>query len=179
MYVFGSKIGFVAHARTASRATGRLLESAGFDTSDGHHTLRHDKCKKIIESGGIIACTVRNPFDLFVSWYFNWHFRSDGTRKTAGTFEEWIASGFKCGYVLEYDPYFYGLEYANRVLRFETLKEDLYNLMDECWLEHDELEPIGVTPNRRSDYRIYYTEETRDIVQKRFAKDLELTGYEF
>lgn len=179
MYVLGDKFAFIAHPRTASRATGKALVAAGCDTHDGHHTAVPKRCEQILADGGIVACTIRNPFDLAVSWYFNWHFEERGVRTKPGEFEPYVLGGFKSGYYVEdNDPYYYGLQWANRVLRFENLEEDLHNLMLEAGMEPVKTEPYGVLERDR-DYRVYYNDVTKAAVAKRFATDLLLTGYEF
>lgn len=178
MHVYETKLGFIDHPRTASRATGKVLLAAGCKVKTGQHQADPKMAKGILDAGGIVACTVRNPFDLMVSWYCNWHFREDGSRKTPGAFETWIHEGHYAGHFLEKDPYFFGVELSNRVLRYETLEQDLRQLMADCGLPLEPLQVIGRT-DRNRDYRVYYNWETRRIIQRRFAKDFALTGYRY
>jgi hypothetical protein len=188
MYVTpDEKLCFIAHPRTASRATAKALGLRTFE-STGHHEFDYLKCAQIAGSGGITACTIRNPFDVVVSWYFNEHFREDGRHKK-GEFKPWAMksqlrhnSWLNCKISSKQwndnSLYFYGLPVVNHILRFENLEEDLRKL---CWITghtYVPTKPYGVLPRDR-DYRVYYDSETIALVEERFAQDLELTGYTF
>jgi hypothetical protein len=183
-YYHEEKLAFIGHPRTASRATGKALMEAGCSTMDGHHELgRRAKrtCLKIRDSGGIVACTVRNPFDLAVSWYFNWHYNAQGKKRrdeVVPTFDEWVLNGLAANWFLEQVPYYYGLEVSNRVLRYESLSRDLPLLMVSCGLRIVNAKPLGVM-DRDRDYRVYYTPDSLSYVEKKFAADFELTGYTY
>jgi hypothetical protein len=63
-----------------------------------------------------------------------------------------------------------------RLGRFEHLAEDLSRVTDGV-LSGNNLPHLKKT--RRRDYRDYYDEETRDLVARRFARDIELFGYNY
>jgi hypothetical protein len=173
MIVLADKLAFIGHPRTASRATARALKRAGCDDIGNHHDVVKGEYDK-----EIVACTVRNPFDIVVSWYFNWHYDERGKRHRACEFDTWVMGGCKSVDYMKASTYFYGLRHANRVLRFETLEADLERLMLDCGLEPVATEPYGVLKRDR-DYRVYYNDRTRDAIEKKFARDFELTGYKF
>lgn len=187
MYVTpDKKFCFIAHPRTASRATRQALGLPFFE-STGHHEFDVELCKEIRETG-TVACTIRNPFDVVVSWYFNEHFREDG-RHQRGEFKPWcLKSRLRNNQWLnckissqkwnDDSLYFYGLPVANHTLRFENLEEDLKELCRVTGHRYVPTEPYGVLPRDR-DYRVYYDDETRAVVEERFQQDLELTGYKF
>jgi hypothetical protein len=59
---------------------------------------------------------------------------------------------------------------------FETLSQDFATVCDR----------IGVAPplprhnrSNHSDYRQFYTDDLRELVARRLAKDIEFLGYEF
>ena len=63
------------------------------------------------------------------------------------------------------------------IARFENLDHD--------WPEicrHIGVEPFSIAHENktdRRDYRSYYTDETRELVARRFARTIERFGYEF
>lgn len=182
MYVTpNKKFAFIAHPRTASRATGKSLCLPHFEKT-GHHNFDRELCKRITGSGGIVACTVRNPYDLVVSWFFNEHFREEGRHKP-GEFIPWVLKNrLKHNQWLRMDIgvdlYHYGLPVCNHVLRYEELEKNLRHLATLTGHPYCQTAPYGVLPRDR-DYRVYYNDETQEIVANHFARDFEKTGYTF
>jgi hypothetical protein len=60
--------------------------------------------------------------------------------------------------------------------RFENFEEDARHALDRIGIS---AEVPRLNRSARGDYRDYYTSLTRDLVAKRFARDIELFGYEF
>jgi chondroitin 4-sulfotransferase 11 len=59
--------------------------------------------------------------------------------------------------------------------RYENLEEDFRNMdLAGCAVKLPH-----INKSTHSDYRNYYTDETREIVAQRFAKDCEFFGYQF
>jgi hypothetical protein len=168
---------FIAHPRTASRATKQSLGLPFFERT-GHHELDRDVCERVRNNAGMVACTIRNPYDVVVSWFHNEHFREDGQHKP-GQFIPWVArTGLDHTQWLKRTPYFYGLRFCNHVLRFEQLEEDLKEVCDMMDLKYTPTKPYGVLPRDR-DYRGFYDDETREFVATKFAADFAATGYTF
>lgn len=143
-------------------------------------------------------CAVRNPFDSLVSLYMKskttyaeladdtdsfLHRKpqalEDVRRATEMSFADWVKGRF--GRPRGRPQHMYGryLLGMDHVMRFERLREDL----DEVLLKLGaptgiELPNINPTP-REQDYRSYYTDEARAIVEHAFAPDLERFGYKF
>ena len=61
--------------------------------------------------------------------------------------------------------------------RFENLNEDTGTVFRNLGISGASL-PHNNSSHHR-DYRSYYTEETRDLVAERYARDIEFFGYEF
>lgn len=61
--------------------------------------------------------------------------------------------------------------------RFETLAEDFSRIFEECGVASARLPVFKAT--KHEHYRSYYDDETREAVARRYARDLELFGYEF
>lgn len=62
--------------------------------------------------------------------------------------------------------------------RYETLEDDFRIVRERTGLPEIELPRLQAAP-RIDDYRAFYRPETRDLVAKRFEKDIECFGYEF
>lgn len=179
-------IGFVAHPRTGSRTVRDEFMRLGATKHAGHHQVDEVACRDILQKGGIIMCTVRNMFDVLVSWYYNAHFNGNGDVLNATlevpTFEKYV-------YELIENPkhrwfmtpiYHYGLPWAQVRMRYENLREDFDHEMESLGVEEvGELGHVGKSVNRDPDYRNYYGRDLRLAVEARWGEDLHLTGYEF
>lgn len=69
---------------------------------------------------------------------------------------------------------------ADRVLRYETLAEELAGLFDDLGIEEEVRLPRlrQYRPDRRH-YAAYYSDRTRDLVARWYAREIEAFGYEF
>jgi hypothetical protein len=63
--------------------------------------------------------------------------------------------------------------------RFENLAQDISHVFDKLGLEASQLEIPHENRSAHSHYSEMYTPETREIVRKRFRRDIEFFGYEF
>lgn len=129
----------------------------------------------------------RNPWDKVVSAYF-WHFRdrqSPGRlAPDAPDFAAYVRSGVSAHFS-DFKVYGdRGRVIVNRVLRYENLQAELAAVASEIGLT--EIPDISrSTVNAKSglrpsgDYRSYYTDELREIVARRFAREIDLLGYVF
>jgi len=61
--------------------------------------------------------------------------------------------------------------------KFENLNTDSYTVFQNLGLDNVRLPHKNSSKHR--NYRTYYTEETKEEVSKRFARDIEFFGYEF
>lgn len=133
---------------------------------------------------------VRNPWAKVASQY---KFRTKTNKSKLGerplSFEEWIHKVF-----IEKDKFYYGsrpLLYApqvewlkdksgkidiDRILRFENLNEGYKEVA----------EIVGINPNlphlnstKKSNYRDFYDDETKQIVADWFSEDIKSFGYKF
>ena len=142
-------------------------------------------------------CVVRNPWDCVVSWYW---FRRDRAlrRMELAKYKNPTGGHKKRKYDLEYNSrvlelHDKGFEYfvetaptrlcsnkttgIDTVLKIENIKEDFKIVQDvfNCY------NPLGVynVSKRSRDYRKYYNDHTRKIVEERYAPDIEAFGYKF
>ena len=118
---------------------------------------------------------VRNPWDRLISFYFrpsrgevDWDRRA--FRKLVLKTPS-LADYLRLGE--EQDPFLN----VQRIMRFENLADDFRALCEDLDIPPAELP----TYNRstRAHYSAYYDEELRELVQERFAPEIERFGYRF
>ncbi len=120
-------------------------------------------------------CFERNPWDKAVS-AFNW----ERTRlDVPQTFEDWLAVRKPPSQVGRYSVD--GKIAMDRIGRYETLAEDFRSILEAIGVETIPELPRTKSGFRKEKkhYREYYTDETRDIVARTCAREIELFGYEF
>jgi len=183
MYKIDGTIAFVAHPRTGSRSTRDLLLELGAERAAGHHQVDEVMLRNVLTKGGFGACTVRNMFDVLVSWYYNANFNNQGGpfQPEPPTFDEYLFTTIeKPTHRWFMTPiYHYGLPWCSFHVRYENLEADVVEMLKRAGLPNKPLEHVGKSVARRPDYQSYYGETTRRAVEKRWASDLHLTGYEF
>ena len=62
---------------------------------------------------------------------------------------------------------------------FENLEEDVAYIRDRIGISGQALLFLNKTESRRQDYRSYYTEETKRIVEDVYREDVQIFGYDF
>ncbi len=149
---------------------------------------------------------VRNPWDRLVSWYTmiqergkpTWYKRFTGKGKysrmrqyvfeNSKTFEDFL---FNCVDIIEdtdgrksfaYNQLDYITDGDGSILvdfigKFENLNKDTQTVFQNLGLENAAL-PHKNSSNHKN-YRSYYTEETKELVAGRFARDIDFFGYKF
>lgn len=122
---------------------------------------------------------VRNPWDRVISWI---KYRD----KRYGIYNnETDNSIIKRDLTRYYDPsnsYFelLALDVPNTVDfigRFENLQRDFNIICDKIGIPHQKLPHHNKTNHKH--YTEYYDDETRELVAKKYAKDIEYFGYKF
>jgi hypothetical protein len=139
--------------------------------------------------GKFTFTVVRNPWDKVVSQY-HYRVQINQTNLAIRTvpFVDWV----KLTYGSQ-DPFYYqnpkmfmpqtdwitdldGSVLVKRICRFENFSGDFAEVCNQlrrpCELPH-------VRKSERGDYRMYYDDETTDIIGKWFSKDIESFGYKF
>lgn len=125
----------------------------------------------------IKICSVRNPYDMMVSWF---HFMTgyQGLKKEKFTiFVKNIQSHsliLKNKNIWSEDG-----EFNFRYIRFENMEEDLKTIMNELNLPDYQVELPHFKKSNRAEWRDYYTIETKNIVYKLFEKEINHFNYEF
>jgi len=143
-------------------------------------------------------CGVRNPFDSIVSLYEKTrrryvrqldnpaHFihRSSRQLRAATAAKEGFGPWLDAMFGDDLDKPAAHLEAAlnddlDFVIRFEHLQADFDAVMEKLGLGTQAVPQVNPTPGRTHDYRSYYDERSRAVVERRFALDLCAFGYEF
>jgi hypothetical protein len=124
---------------------------------------------------------VRNPWDRLVSRYAHL-LRSKERRRhrvvsRMEKFEDFVnweiqRGTFQHSYVTDKR----GSQIVDFIGCYERLGEDFAKVCARLKL-HAELPHANISQHR--DYRTYYTPETRELVAKKFKRDIELFGYNF
>jgi hypothetical protein len=71
------------------------------------------------------------------------------------------------------------VDQVNQFYRFENLAEDVCNLLREAGVaEPPVFPPFNVTPGKKQ-YQNYYSDKSREIVERVFSPDLKRFGYVF
>ena len=175
---------------------GKLLVDAKHSTID--ELLRYGLVRKEQVDRMFKVCAVRNPFDSLVSLFAKskttyaelvddessfLHKKpqalADVKRAADLDFGAWVAERY--GKLTNRPRHMYEryLEHVDHVMRFERLHEDLDEVLVKIGAPTG-MELANINPTQRdADYRSYYTDETRRIVEQVFRPDLDRFGYRF
>ena len=176
--IIPKKLIYLAHPRTASKSTviGLATSFARLEAEviQPHHLQLHNFLDRL-QGGEIVATTVRHHGDALVSWYLN-----TGGEKEWGDFKTFLR---------DWDhPVLYGkensriynlhLQYADRVLRFENLQDDIERLISDIGLPPLKLTPMNSTAGKEP-WQNYYDDEAKELVTARFGQEMEELSYAF
>jgi len=118
---------------------------------------------------------VRNPWDKMVSQY---HYNSNLFLKNK-TFEEYIKlwdQGYRISTHPVYNSYYLHPE-LDFIGRFENLQSDFDFICSKIGVTDSKLPHIN--PSKHNKYMTYYSDETAEIVKRRFKEDIERFSYKF
>jgi len=164
--IFPRKLIVLEHPRTGSSAVRAALKSIGGKTR-GRHTLVKPS------RGEMVVATVRNPYDVVVSWWLNtkgkWHELS---------FEDFVSDYIGNTLFTRGGKLFYFAEHVNTMLRYETLADDLARVLKLVKLPPVRLKFTNITAGKHP-YQSYYTPAIQEIVTQRWGDEIERFGYEF
>jgi hypothetical protein len=134
---------------------------------------------------------VRNPWDLAVSWYFFKRDRaqrilSEGKTKNKGKmsreYNEWVLAEFEKGidyWFQKMNPasQFEKVDGVDCVIKLENITEEFKSIQHLVGCN----QPIGNYnfSQRERDYRLYYNDYSKNLIAKKFEKDISKFGYKF
>ena len=173
---------FLANPKTASLATAFTLQTLGFEHfGDQHATPAGSgwKHRDEIDSTWITFCTVRNHFDVLVSWYFH-QTQKPGTSKYFG----WSFERFLYEWVLNprwfQNDQIYWERYplCNHVLHYETLQLDFDHVLELRDLPPTQLQVHNVSKNRKGrSHTVFYSGKSTAFVAEKFGVEMCSLGY--
>lgn len=179
MYIFHNhNLAYIAHPKTASAAMANVLEDLGAILKGAHHHVKEEWCRPILDGGGLIMSTVRNPFDSMVSWYFHYKQRRKGAEMEP--FVEWLPQQLGNPNQYIHQGLFFGLPWTNRTLRFENLQADFDQVMTEVGIGPIEIPVINVSkPREGRPYQEMYNDQLIQLVRNHFGSEIANHGYSF
>lgn len=122
---------------------------------------------------------VRNPWDREVSLYF-WHYRDNENRPP---FERYVRLPRYRPERKTFDLYSIdGRIVADTILRYENLQDDYSNFVKSLGVDVPPELPRAkgkFRPQSKRNYRDLYSTTTRDVVARRYAREIEAFGYQF
>lgn len=173
-------IAIICHPKTGSQSMQKALrENFKARVVRGMHFFDADECERVRDAGGIVACTVRNPWDLMVSWYFYSEYNPKYNGKGyPEPFKSWLLRTLVAGNGWIEKGLFFGADQCNRIFRFEhNLEFQLNNCLIDCGLSTVRLPHVAKTDH--THYSDYYDCETAAAVALRFPEEAITWNYSF
>ena len=169
-----------------------ILERPGKLFSVLHHTMtsctkfyNHMPAREVknrvpakVWNGYFKFCVERNPWDKVLSHYHMHAAREGG----ALSFDEYLARGRLPINHFRYTDRSGTKIIVARVLRYEKLLAELSDVFSQLKIPFDGTLGVAAKSEYRTDRRPYqevFNKEQRKIVEKAFAKEIELHGYRF
>lgn len=133
---------------------------------------------------------VRNPFDLQVSSYYHMQKEKAWAMEGIDSFDQFIRRKFdpergpiepfdiSSQLMSDYVVDLHGVQIVDFIAKYENLQRDFETICRHIGVPAPQL-PHLRRAESRNGYREYYTPELRGIVERHYAKDLELFGYAF
>lgn len=124
---------------------------------------------------------VRNPWEVWVSWYYwnkEWNLRYPTFRTFMLDYKNWYEDanfGYTepAGAICDAS----GCPIVSFVGRYENLQQDFDHICDTVGVARQLLPNAGKTHHR--NYRVYYDDDTREIVSKMSQMTIRSFHYEF
>lgn len=157
--VIPGKAVFLEHPRTGSTSIRAALRKSGGQPFGRHSFIKAKRGEKTV-------ATVRNPFDVLVSWWLI-------TGQTS--FEEFLLEDHE-GFMTKGGRLFYYYKHVDIWMRFENLNIDFVSVCRRLGIRPTVLPRFNPTKMKK-DYRTYHTPETIEIVKEKYAKELEQFNY--
>jgi hypothetical protein len=128
---------------------------------------------------------VRNPFDRLVSAHkyltggFGNKHDSNFAQTLSSDFKKFVFNDLNCNFNwLHFRPMFTWLNAdIDFIGRFENFQQDFNFVCDKIGIPRQQLPHKNKSQHKH--YTEYYDDETREIVAKKYARDIEHFGYEF
>ena len=177
-FVITNKLIYLALPRTGSMATERGLEVVysadrkrvrGFKTKPHHPTLAELKemHPDRVTGNELVITTIRNPLDLIVSWWC-----LNPALQARMAFIEFIKTN-KHSHIERDGRLFWLTNDANKLIRFESMVEDINAVLVSLSLETITIPKFNITKDKKP-FMEYHTQETVQAMWDRWPKDMEI-----
>ena len=186
----GKSLIFIHINKTAGTSFSKTLKRPRvyhFTLQDAISKLGADKVKKCIT-----FAVVRNPWDKVLSHYY-WLIKEDKhnfkskhflpfnewVKKTYGSTiinKTWVKKPIMYAQQIQWIIDFENEIAVNEILRFEDLATSIQDFKDKYDLTFD-IPHLNST--KKKNYKSYYNEESKEIIQSYFADDIKRFGYKF
>jgi hypothetical protein len=175
------KICFLANAKTASLATAFALNSLGFKHFGDQHCIPAASGWpqwREIDNTWTIFSTVRNHYDVLVSWYFHNTRAPEASKYFGRPFERFLYEWVDSEWFRDGQMYWKRASLCDRILRYETLQTDFSALLYSCNLPATKIELHNVSKNRKGrHWQEFYTDKSLQFVAGIFGEEMKLYGY--
>ena len=156
----------------------------------GYQHLRWRDFKSKIRQNNQAFAIVRNPWSRTVSRYtFSMKHRDVLLPKRPAdyTFEEflderYIWNGIPYLWLRASRSWYQQLEYVvddNKTLKCDILRFEHFNEDVSKYFNHKNIIPVVNTSDNKKDYREYYTNETKQIIEEWYSEDIDFFGFTF
>lgn len=160
------------------------IVSARMGGQENWYWHNHKECIELKEQLGMNIwnnytkiSSVRNPYDMMVSWF---HFMTGYKGPQKDKFTSFIKNIKSHSLIIRNrNIWSENGEFNFKYIRFENIEEDLKTIMNELGLPDYQVDLPHFKKSDRSQWRDYYTIETKNIVYKLFEKEINHFNYEF
>ena len=128
----------------------------------------------------------RNPWERMLSWYSLLHFNDQKSlteeRQRLESFIEYdaVLDSTNCFFHYNSLDYFTNKKgdfIADKIFRFEKFHAEILRITDRFNVKSIEIPCVNVTSPK--DYREYYTDKSRKLIEEKCRKDIEYFNYTF
>ena len=191
---------FIHIPKTAGTSIRNSFDMNGYDKKVVRKSYPHSRCSEVKEYCGekiwdeyFKFSFVRNPFDRFVSTYF--YFKDYGRDNFGDMLTGYIVNRFSSfedftkNFINIPSKLFAYPHFNEQVCwtsnmdfdfigRFENVEEDFKTICKKIEKPYRRM-PHHKRSRNRKHYTEYYNDETRQIIENKYAKDLDHFGYKF
>lgn len=188
----GNSIGLTLEKYSDDKITDRKDDNNSFDvTNKKYHTNKHSPLsyyKQVLDENIYNSlykfCVVRNPWDRLISFYFSPHWRYYPKQYPLGKI--WDEKSFINLVISQTKPLRHFictddnkklLEEIDYCIKFESLKDDLQNVLDHLGIKREKV--LHKNKSKHKNYREYYNEKLKQLVAEKFHEEINFFGYKF
>lgn len=170
---------YLAHPRTGSTATAKLLTSLGFELIGSHHSgLEENYTGDWVDS---VFSVVRNHYDVIASWHAA-TLPADRQHVEPMNHADLERVYYRAYQHMGPGPHTMYRHWfvSDDVLRYEALEEELHELLVTNGLKPEPLPRLNENKRRENmSYRQLVPKKIADRIYERFGEEIDRLGYEY